>query len=90
MYRITVYGSVFGLLNRLISLKSSESPALLKTILTTMFDVMRDKERRCRLTEEFAFRNFIQIFEEYPEIPIFVLVDPLTVIFSDRIKGERK
>jgi hypothetical protein len=51
---------------------------------------MRDKERRCRLTEEFALRNFLQIFDEYPEIPIFVLVDQLTAIYSERVKGERK
>ena len=50
---------------------------------------MRDGVLKDRISEEFTFKNFIQIFNSYPEIPIFMLIEPTTQIFSERIKGNR-
>lgn len=50
---------------------------------------MRDSVLKDRISEEFTFKNFLQIFNNYPEIPIFMLIEPTTQIFSERIKGNR-
>jgi hypothetical protein len=58
-------------------------------MITSFISLMRDSVLKDRISEEFTFKNFIQIFNSYPEIPIFMLIEPTTQIFSDRIKGNR-
>ena len=51
---------------------------------------MRVKGKKERVTEEFCLRNFLELIEKYPEIPLNVIVDPMLQIFGNRLKGERK
>jgi hypothetical protein len=78
VYRITVFGAAFGLFEHILEMKSSESPEILKTMISAMIELMRDTSvRKDRLTEEFLFRNFLDLFEKHPELPLNVLVEPV-------------
>jgi hypothetical protein len=50
---------------------------------------MSGPNRKDRITEEFVFRNLSDLFEQRPDIPINILLDPLIEILSDRLRGER-
>ena len=89
VYRLTLYGCAFTVLNHLIDLKSQDAPALLKTIITGFLSHMSGPNRKDRITEEFVFRNLSDLFEQRPDIPINILLDPLIEILSDRLRGER-
>lgn len=78
VYRITVFGAAFGLFEHILEMKSAESPEILKTMISAMIELMRDTSvRKDRLTEEFLFRNFLDLFEQHPELPLNVLVEPV-------------
>jgi len=58
VFRVTVYGAAFSLLDFLISEKSNESPNLLKILIGELVDFMRVRGKREHVTEEFALKNF--------------------------------
>ncbi len=89
VYRLTLYGCAFSVLGHLIDLKSQEAPALLKTVITGIITHMQGPNKKDRVTEEFVLRNLSELFEQRPDIPIAVLLEPLIEILSERLKGER-
>jgi hypothetical protein len=44
--------------------------------------------RKDKITQEFVLKNLTDLFQSRPDIPVTVLIEPVTEIFTERLKGE--
>lgn len=61
----------------------------MRTLISAFVELIRDKNNRDRLCEEFVLRQYIDLFFKHPELPINLVVEPVTNVFADRLKGEK-
>ena len=87
MFRLTLLGNAFGTLDNLIEQKSAESPIFLKVLIGCMLEIMAIRGRKDRITEEFYLTNFSDLYARNADIPVTAMVDPLSKVLSERIKG---
>jgi hypothetical protein len=88
VYKLTIWGASFGLLDHLIEIKSAESPTLMRTMISAFTELV--KNRHDRLSEGFILRNFHELFAKNLElVTLHLVLDPIVSAFSERIKGDR-
>jgi len=87
VYKITVYGATFTLLDLLLEMRASDAPLIFKTLVESALLLFADNNR---VAEEFLFTNFIKLFQAFPELPVALLIDPALKIFSDRLKKSKQ
>ena len=88
VFRISTIAKAFGVLDKLITLKSAESPVMLKHLLESFVSVLKFYKKE-RITHEFFMGNFLTLFESYPDIPVNLIVDPLVQVFNQKLQGQR-
>lgn len=54
-----------------------------------MLEGMPIRGRKDRITEEFYLKNFADLFSRNSDIPVTSMVDPLTKVLAERLKGTR-
>jgi hypothetical protein len=86
VFKVTVFGATFALLDRLLEIKSNYSPIIFKTLVEATVDLLSSGGKRDRLTEEFILKNFIGLFEQYVDLPVGLLADPVIKVFGERLK----
>ena len=88
VYKLTIWGASFGLLDHLIEIKSAESPVLMRTMISAFTELV--KNRHDRLSESFILRNFHELYTKNLElVTLNLILDPIIQAFSERMKGDR-
>ena len=90
VFKITVWGASFALLDHLIQVKSAESPVLMKTLIGAFTELLRRKDHKDRMSEKFILENYYDLFDKHRELVTLNLVlDPVIHSFSERLRGDR-
>lgn len=86
VFKVTVFGATFALLDRLLEIKASDSPIIFKTLVESTVDILSSGGKRDRSTEEFILKNFISLFDQYLDLPVGLLADPVIKVLGERLK----
>ena len=72
VFQIIIYGKFFQLFQWFTETKNSFAPMIYKIITFSLIENFSDIELR-----EMIFYNFLQLFQDFPEIPLKILLEPL-------------
>lgn len=70
--RLTCMGQLFRILEELGQKKNQSAPLIYKTLIFSLMESPNDP-----IIREAIYSNFIALFQENPNIPISLLIDPL-------------
>lgn len=87
VYRLTVLGQAFALLDRLAELKHAEAPVFYKALILVLIESYK-KRAYDESALEFLVNNFHQLFKDQPTIPVTAMLEPFIEVLMKKVQKQ--